>query len=135
MEYPNLWAVVVAALIPMLIGSAWYGPLFGKKWLKLMDLTEEDIKASFNAMKSYGGSIIASLIQAYVLGMIIAAVGDGTWMNGACIGSVCWLGFAVTFGYQAVAFESKGWGLYILSMAYNLVVFAVMGAILGPWVA
>ncbi len=135
MEYPTLWAVAVAAILPMLVGSLWYGPLFGKKWMEMMEITEEDIKASFNALKSYGGSFVASLVQAYILGMIIASLGDASWMNGVCIGLLCWLGFTVSFGFQAVAFESKKMGLYMLSMAYNLIVFVLMGVVLGLWAA
>ena len=44
----NYLAVLVAGFIPMILGSIWYGPLFGKKWIELMGLTEEELKANFN---------------------------------------------------------------------------------------
>ncbi len=44
----NILAVIVAALLPMIVGSLWYGPILGKRWMELMELTEEEIKANFN---------------------------------------------------------------------------------------
>ena len=28
----NLIAVLVAGIVPMIVGMLWYGPLFGKRW-------------------------------------------------------------------------------------------------------
>ncbi len=105
----------------------------GRKWMELMETTEEEIKASFNAMMSYGGSIVTGFVLAYVLGTITLNMGADTWLAGACIGGLCWLGFVVTFGYQAVAFESKKVALYAMSLGYNLVTFLAIGALMGAW--
>ena len=36
------WIVVLATgLIPLLVGFLWYGPLFGKTWMKVADMDEE----------------------------------------------------------------------------------------------
>lgn len=133
MQYPNVWAVLVATVLPMVIGSIWYGPLLGKKWMELMEITEEEIRASFNPMKSYGGSIVMGLVLAFVLGTLVQTAGADGWLAGACLGGMCWLGFVVTFGYQAVAFEGKKVSLYVMSLAYNLVTFVAVGALLGAW--
>ncbi len=133
MEQPNLLAVLVAAFIPMLVGALWYGPLFGKKWMALMETTEDEIKASFNPLKSYGGSFISSLIMAYVLAHILQAFEVTEWLAGMEGGFWCWLGFILTFGWQGVAFEDKKLAVYGLSMAYNLVTLLAMGALLGAW--
>lgn len=133
MQFPNVWAVLVATVLPMVIGSIWYGPLMGKKWMELMETTEEEIRASFNAMKSYGGSTVTGLILAFVLGTLVQTTGADGWLAGACLGGLCWFGFVVTFGYQAVAFEDKKVSLYAMSLGYNLVTFVAMGALLGAW--
>ena len=130
----NMWlAIVIAALAPMVIGYLWYGPLFGKKWMELMETSEEEVKASFNAVKSYGGSFVAALITAYVLHEIMG-MGDGNMMSlmgGLKAGLLVWFGFVLTHGYQAVCYEGKTTGLFVLNQAYNLVSLAAMGAILG----
>lgn len=35
----NYLAILVAAVLSMVLGFLWYGPLFGKEWTKLMGVT------------------------------------------------------------------------------------------------
>ena len=37
----NFYMIFVAALIPFILGALWYGPLFGKSWMKVNGFTEE----------------------------------------------------------------------------------------------
>lgn len=137
MPNPNLWAVLVAALIPMIVGSIWYGPLFGKMWMRMVDQTEEELKENFNPMKSYGVTFVMALIMAYVLVHILIAWEEAYGLAGVWVGMQgafwVWLGFVLTIGWQAVAFEDKKLGVYWLNMLYNLVTLLAMGALLGAW--
>jgi len=40
----NYLAIIAAAIASMLIGWLWYGPLFGKQWMKLAGLKKSDMK-------------------------------------------------------------------------------------------
>ncbi|NNF03057.1 MAG: DUF1761 domain-containing protein [Rhodothermales bacterium] len=137
MPNPNLLAVLVAAFIPMVVGSLWYGPLFGKQWMRMVDKTEEELKEGFNPMKSYGVTFVMALLMAYVLAHILIAWEDAYGLVGLWAGIQgafwIWLGFVLTIGWQAVAFEDKKLGLYWLNMLYNLVTLLAMGALLGVW--
>lgn len=137
MYQPNLVAVLVAGLIPMIIGSAWYGPVFGGMWMKLMGKTEEEIQATMSPIKMYVVTFIMSLIMAYVLAHILESFADAYAVTGLMAGIQVafwmWLGFVLTIGYQAVAFEDKKLRLFGLNMAYNLVSLLAMGALLGIW--
>lgn len=62
----NLWLFFLVALIPPLIGSLYYGPLFGKAWMRESDTTEADIENS-NMIKIMGLSYLFSLIIAFNL--------------------------------------------------------------------
>ena len=135
--FPNIWAVLVAAVIPMVVGALWYGPLFGKKWLQMVEQTEEEIRATFNPTKSYGVTYLMAVLMAFVLAHILQAYDDAYtlsgWAAGMQGGFWIWLGFVLTIGWQAVSFENKKLGLYGLNMAYNLVTLLLMGALLGVW--
>ncbi len=128
----NWLAVIVAALIPMGVGMVWYGPIFGKAWMGLMELTEEEIKEGFSPAKSYGGSFVMAIIMAFVLANVIDMAGSGL-MNGMMCGALLWLGFIVPYGFQSVAFEMKKTQIYVMSVAYNLVVLLLMGLVIGVW--
>ncbi len=137
MYQPNLVAMLIAGLIPMVVGSIWYGPLFGEMWMNLVGRTEEEFRASIRPIKMYVVTFIMSLILAFVLAHILEAFTDAYALTGLFAGVQVafwmWLGFVLTIGYQAVAFEDKKLRLFGLNMAYNLVSLVAMGALLGVW--
>src|SRR5688572_16035497 len=67
----NYLAVLSATLLSIVIGSLWYGPIFGSTWTKLMGWSKSEMakgaadKAAM--MRSYGIQFIGSLFMAFVL--------------------------------------------------------------------
>lgn len=60
----NILALVVAALVPMVVGFIWYHPkLFGNAWMRVAGLTEEQIKTG-NMPMIFGLSFLFSLMMA-----------------------------------------------------------------------
>ncbi len=48
--FSNPLILLAAGLVPMLVGAVWYGPLFGKSWMKVNGFTEESLKGSNMAL-------------------------------------------------------------------------------------
>jgi len=62
--FQNPWILLVAALVPMIVGFVWYGPLFGKAWMRTNNFTEQSLKKGNMALimgLSYFLSIVLSL--------------------------------------------------------------------------
>jgi hypothetical protein len=59
----NWLAIILSGITPMLIGAIWYGPLFGKAWMKEAGMTEESIKNA-NMGKIYGFATLFSVLLA-----------------------------------------------------------------------
>ncbi|OSY88872.1 hypothetical protein WH52_04200 [Tenacibaculum holothuriorum] len=66
----NFLMCAVAALVPMIMGSIWYGPLFGKAWMKEMGFTEESMKGA-NMALIFGLSYVCSFLIAFVLQTLV----------------------------------------------------------------
>ncbi len=130
----NYLAVVVAAAANFLLGGLWYSPvLFGKKWMALQNITEEDIKRRGGAGKAYGSAIVGALVMAYVLAHIVGYADATTAGAGAQSGFWCWLGFVATAGIANTMFEHRPLGLYFINAGYYLVSLIIMGVILAVW--
>ncbi|MDA1028382.1 MAG: DUF1761 domain-containing protein [Bacteroidetes bacterium] len=133
----NYLAILVAGLIPMILGSIWYGPLFGKKWMELEGKTEEELKAGFNPLKSYGVTFLFALLMAYVQLHVLDAFFFKNGLTGAMAGVQggfwIWLGFVVTIGWQQVAFSGQNIVLWLINSLYNLTALIAMGAVLSVW--
>ena len=134
----NYIAIVVAALAAHVLGYLWYGPLFGKKWMQLMKLTDKDKeKGKHKGMaKLMAISFIGSLVTAAVLSLFIGpGFGDvkSGMINGAIVAALVWIGFMATKALGGVLWEGKSWKLYFLNVSYDLVSLLLMGVILGAW--
>lgn len=138
----NYLAILASAVLSMVIGSLWYGPLFGKVWIKLMGWSKSDIekgksdKASM--MKSYGIQLIGSLAMAFVLSHALvfakAYLGSEGVSAGLQTGFWNWLGFVAPVTLTTVLWERKSWKLWLLNNGYFLVLLCSMGVLLSLWV-
>lgn len=76
----NPLAMLVAALVPMVLGFIWYNPkVFGNAWSKATGMTEDDRKTA-NMALIFGVSFLMSLMLAFVMNLI--ALHDG-FVDGA----------------------------------------------------
>ncbi|MDX2171787.1 MAG: DUF1761 domain-containing protein [Bacteroidota bacterium] len=66
----NILAVLVAALVPMLIGFIWYNPkVFGKAWIKASGLDEEKMKSA-NMILIFSLTFVFSFILALAMNVL-----------------------------------------------------------------
>lgn len=131
----NWWAVILATLSTMVVGSIWYSKsVFGKAWMKLIGKTDKDLEKN-GALKPILITITASLITAYVLAHVTflsqhffgysffqAAISTAFWM---------WLGFTAARIITHDAFEGRPMKLTWLTISHELVTLLVMGLIIG----
>jgi hypothetical protein len=128
----NYLSVLVAAFSSMVIGSLWYGPLFGKQWMALAGLSKEKMeKDKPNMGKLYGAQAVASLVMAYVL-FHFTTPAENLSMALEWTGWI-WLGFVATVTLGNVLWHGRPKGLWALENAYYLVTLLVMTAILYSW--
>lgn len=130
----NWLAVLTSAIISMLVGTVWYGPLFGKKWTKLIGFTKADEEKGKKEMpKTYGMMFLGSLLTSYVLAVTIGMASIGGLMTGVTAAFWLWLGFVVPVKMGDVLFEKKQWALFNIEIGYYLVFLVLAGAVLGSW--
>lgn len=128
----NFLAVLVAALSSFIIGWLWYGPLFGRKWLGYMGYTEEDLKKGSMPMPAIMGvNYAATVLAAFAIAMFLGPESDASFgMFAGLMIAVFWIG---TSRLNDVLYEDKPWGLFFINVGYYVVVYVLMGGILGAW--
>jgi len=106
----NYFAILICAVVSMLLGYLWYGPLFGKKWENLVGLTAEKKKKAKKTMpQKYLIMFISSLVMAYILFHFIwyAAPGSVTLFKSLKVAIYSWLGFIATFSLSKFLFSTE----------------------------
>lgn len=128
----NWLAVLVAAIIRMAVGFAWYSPpLLLKPWQALTGVTPETMKAGLG--KAMVVDIIASLIMSFALANIIVGANISDWLNGALAGFWVWLGFMATLLVSLWGYENRSLKLIAINLGNNLIALLLMGALLAVW--
>ena len=130
----NYWAVLAAAAFQMVLGFLWYGPLFGKQWMKLMGFNEKSMKGmNMTPLQATIGGVVTAWVMNYVLAHFVDYTQAANFIDGATAGAWIWLGFIATVQLGSVLWEGKPVKLYVLNTAYYLVALVVTGGILAAW--
>ena len=136
----NYLAVLGAAVISMVLGFLWYGPLFGKQWMAMMGWTKEKMSSKpeqTEMMKLYGLQALGSLFMAFVLAHALtfakAYLGTEGVSAGLQTGFWNWLGFVAPVTLGSVLWEGKSWKLWLFNNGYNLTSLLFMGVTLSLW--
>jgi hypothetical protein len=135
----NYLGVIVAALAGIFLGFLWYGPLFGKAWMKLMGFSKESIeKQKKKGMgASYAMMTLGTLLMAYVLAHTTEFAMNYTniyGMTGGLMSGVwTWAGFVVPVKIGDQLWGGKSWKLFLLDGGYSFVSLALMGVIVATW--
>jgi hypothetical protein len=124
----NWIAVIAAGLSAFVIGGLWYGPLFGKAWQALVGLSDEQVKSGSMA-KIMGGSLVLSLIAAFVFAMFLGPDPDiGFATSAGFAAGLAWV--AASFGISYL-FEQRPLKLWLINGGYHTLQFTLYGAIIG----
>ncbi len=129
----NYWAVIVGAVLMMVTGMLWYGPVtLGKLWMKLNGLTEADMTKEGVGML-YLWQFIAALVMSYVLAHFVSFFKVTDFAGAWTLGFWIWLGFLVAGGAGVYIFPPKRWGLFLFDNAYKLINIVLIAWVLAIW--
>jgi hypothetical protein len=135
----NGWAVLLAALSSMVVGSLWYMPAtFGTAWQKYTGVDIKKMRGDSNGAKMawmYGSVFVVSLVTAYVLAHVAFLAHNffaGTFLSDTLqTGFWLWLGFTAARVYVHDTFEGRRKKLTLLTTGHELVTVLVMAWIIG----
>jgi len=132
----NNVAVLVAAVVSMILGAIWHGPLFGKTWMKAAGVTKADIEKDKKEMPMmYAITFVGTLVTAYVLAVFIGWVGANTIALAVILSFLVWLGFVVTSSLGPVVWEKRNQQLFLIGVSYSFVSLIIMSSIIAVWPA
>jgi hypothetical protein len=132
----NYWAVLLATLSSMLVGTIWYAKgVFGTRWSKLANV-DMDRPGS-----SAVGPIVVTVLVSFVTAWVLAGASTIAWhfyggsylMAAMFTALILWAGFTAARMITHDAFEGRPSALTTMNIGHELVTIAVMGLIIGVW--
>jgi len=141
----NWIAIIVAALIPSIMGAIYYGPLFEKQWLSSLGKTSEEMVPS-NMPITYGLALLMAILVSMSLKITnemlhrdVNSAGElyftsfHTFSHGALHGVMICVSFVVPIIISLSLFQKSSGKNIILNVVFWIVCFALMGGILDVW--
>ena len=126
----NWIAILIVAVFNMILGTLWYGPLFGKLWLRIIGRSREELSSNPGM---YIFSFVAALVAAYVLNVLVSGLALDTWWWGAVAGAAVWIGMGSSATLTFSIFDGPPIGAWMLHSLYGLVVYTAGGVLFVLW--
>lgn len=129
----NYLAVLVSSIISMLLGALWYGPLFGKAWMKENGFSEDELKKNFNPLKTFGLTFLAQFVIAAVIAYFISLTGASSLIEGIRVSAAAFVGFSFMILLINAVFTRKTTKLIFIDAGYYGSMMLIMGIIIILW--
>lgn len=125
----NWLGLILAGVFCFMLGMLWYGPLFGKTWMKLSNLKKEDAKME-NPGLTMSLAVLTSLLPAFALERLFAWSGTPTLHAIFGIALLSLIGFSGPKLMDNVLWGGQRWALFGFNMAYTLLNYFGMALII-----
>ena len=145
MPTTNVAAIIVAALIPSIIGGLYYGPLLGKPWLASLGKSADEMKPN-NPIVAYGLAVLMAALIAMSLNMILQLVHKDvneegelffntfrTFKHGALHGALLAISFVVPVIVSHGIFQKHSAKNILLNVVFWILCFTLMAGVLDAW--
>lgn len=134
-DFVHTGAVVGSIVLSVVLGFIWYGPLFGKQWMKLSGITMPNKKPSMSVMtRPMILSFIGAFCMAFTLSSVIyfhdAIYGTSGYESALSVAVLMWLGFIVPAYLNLTGWENKPWTLFFINTGYWLVFLLLSAAMI-----
>ena len=128
----TLWPIVVAGIVNVVIGAAWYHPrVFGSLWMRLNAITPEMAEKGKRRVVYYSlVALAAGMIAAYGMNYFGIAWGVYDVIGAIELAFWCWVGFVAPTMLGQVLWDQKPVRVYLINVSYWLVSFIAMAIIL-----
>lgn len=125
-------AILAAAVAGFVVGGVWYGPLFGKPWMKARGIDCENPGAGANMPMIFGTTFVLNLVAAFMLDHLYNSYDAPMDLHHAVIvAGMIGVGFIATSIGVNYLFSRLPRSLFLIDAGYWIVIYLVMGAILG----
>lgn len=124
----NLIAIALGAVGSIVLGAIWYGPIFGRKWLEVNEVTTADLARRAQMQKEtrllYAVQVAFSLIQMFVFTLLVE---NTPGMKAFTVAFWIWLGIVLPTVAGLAMWNAKPvkvrLTLFFLSAGYQGIIF------------
>ena len=129
----NYLHIGVATLAYFLIGALWFGPLFGKHWMKLTGMKEPIEEQKKRMPLMFGITLVLSFVLTLSTACVLYFVQPINIMGAIKTGLLCGGGFVFCSAAMNYMYAARPFGLTLLDTGYHTFAITVVAVILTLW--
>ena len=131
----NVLAVLLAAIVQIAIGFAWYGYLFQAQWMAAVGMPPEAADATNGAAMAVPMivSILSAIAIAILLSLIVSHSDDWGFVGGIGWAFLLWLLLALPMHAIPNFWAGRDWMLTVIDGGEALAALLATGLIIGIW--
>lgn len=131
----NYVEILVTTIVAFALGAIWYGPVFGKTWMKLANISMDEMKnMALSPKQAMGLGFISTIVYVWALAWVIEAFAITAIADVVMPAFVIWLGFIATTLVDGFLWKGESFKLFLFNIAYQAVQIAIISSILVSWV-
>lgn len=132
----NWLAVVLGAVIYFALGAVWFTPLlFGRQWQNSIGWAASQRPPEMKP-SAYALPAVAYVVMAIATGLLAAATGSDTLIEGIVLGVVVGVGYAVTLTAVEAVFDPnkpQPWTWFGISASYHFLGLLIVAVLVSVW--
>lgn len=124
----NHTLIIVAAVASFVLGMIWWGPLFGKAWMRGMGMKVETTKPPVSSMIA---TIISSLVKVYALAWMLSLTQMPNIEAVMMLFFAIWIGVLSNVELSGVLWSKRKIPVMLINMGFYAVEFALIAFIIA----
>ena len=125
------WVLLVGIGVHFITGMLWYGPFFGKPWMKLVGITEQEIRDSGGMTPLFFvSSILTAVVSTYTLVIVFNLVYVQSIAGAIGLATLLWLGFSAAPNLNNGLFEKRPFRLFLINSFFRLTTLLVLAIVI-----
>jgi len=124
--------ILASFIFAMLLGSVWFGPLFGKAWMAEVGYTKEDIDKK-DCKPVMFLMLLLSIISLFALAAILSFTAAKTVPDALIVAVVIGLGICATGAATNAVYENRSLKYIAITQGYNILNLSVAAIIITLW--
>ena len=129
----NHLAILVCTVILFALGFTWYGPLFGERWMAMINLDMATVEANPPQIGTWVTNLISSVAPLYALAWLFTKLDVTSGIRGASIAFIIVFCFHHLPTMTSNMFAQAPYGLAWITSGFDLLGLTIAGFILGAW--
>ena len=127
--------IIIGAVVNFIFGFLWYGPVFGKQWMKLSGITPEQMEGGKKEgmMGKMIISAILSLVTASVVSWLLPVLVPASFSSFLKYILILWLGFIFPIQMRGNLWEKKSLNLVLFYAVETVLGLTLLSAIIYFW--